>query len=57
MLSVDAGFDECLIEKATRGSDKRMTGEILLVSRLLADEEDLRGARSFAEDRLCRPRP
>jgi hypothetical protein len=54
---VDICLDQSLVEKAARGSHERMPGEVLLVTRLLADEEDLRRARTLAEHGLCRARP
>jgi hypothetical protein len=43
---------ERLVEQAARGTDERMTGQVLLVPGLLADQDDPRGRIALAEDRL-----
>ena len=49
---VDPGLFERRVEQLTGGADERASGEILLVARLLADEEDAGVERAFAEHRL-----
>src|SRR5439155_3820037 len=51
---VDPGFLQRSVEDAARRADERPPGEILLVARLLADEQDLRVERPLAEHRLRR---
>src|SRR5262249_47489882 len=52
LVAVDAGFVECLVEHASRGTDKRMTCGVFLVTRLLTDEHHLRTNGTFTEHRL-----
>jgi len=42
------------VEQLPRWADKRPSSQILLVSRLFTDEDDLRVERPFAEHRLRR---
>ncbi len=55
--AVEAGFRQRAIEKLARRPDERAAGEIFLVARLFADEQNRRGARPFAENGLRRRRP
>jgi hypothetical protein len=52
-FAIDACLLERAIEQLSCRSDERMTGEILRVARLLADEHQASTSRAFAEDRLC----
>ena len=51
-VAVDPRGRERLIEHAPGGADERLAGDVLLVTRLLADEDDLRGPTALAEHRL-----
>src|SRR5688572_4999677 len=54
-FAIDPGFDQRLVEKAPRGTDKRMARQILFITRLLADKHDARQTNAaFAEYRLRR---
>src|SRR5438045_3579111 len=50
--AIDPRLLERAIEQLAGGADERMTGEILLVARLLADQHDARAFRPFAEHGL-----
>src|SRR3546814_6642609 len=47
--AVDAGVRERLVEDAAGGPDEGTAGQILLIPRLLADEQDARVERPLAE--------
>ena len=49
---IDAGVLERTVEQFSGGADEGMAGDVLGVSRLLADEHDARALRSFAKYRL-----
>src|SRR5262249_53444396 len=51
-FAIEAGLDERAIEHFARGPHERRPAQILLVTRLLADEHDARVGRATAEDRL-----
>ena len=51
-MPVDAGLVEDLVEHLAGRPDERLAGNILLVAGLLADEDDLRILRPFAEHGL-----
>src|SRR5215469_1454644 len=53
LLAVDPRLDKAAVEKLSGGSDKRMTGEIFGIPRLLPDQHDAGRLRPFAEDGLC----
>ena len=55
--AIDAGLLERLVQKKPGGSHERAAGEILAISRLLADQHDLRVGRSLAKHRLGRIPP
>src|SRR5207249_3683129 len=57
LLTVDPGFCERPVEDLAGRTDKRVTGEVLLVARLLTDQHHSRVGRSLAEDSLGRPLP
>jgi hypothetical protein len=46
------GFAECLVQKFSRRSHKRMTNPVFLISRLLANQDDRSMSRSFSKDGL-----
>ena len=50
--SLDPGVRQHLIEKPSGWPDKRLSGEIFFVARLLADQHEGRVARAFAGHRL-----
>ena len=50
--AVDAGFLQRSVEQTAGGADEWMAGPVLLITRLLADEDDTRGGWAFAEDHL-----
>ena len=50
--AVDPRLRERLVEDPAGGPHERPAREILLVTGLFADEDDLRPCRAFAEDRL-----
>ena len=50
----NAGLLECLVQQCAGGADKGRSLPIFLVTRLLADEHDVRGARARAEHNLRR---
>ncbi len=50
--AVDPGLGQSRVEHLSGRSDKWTSGEILLVARLLADKEDWRIERAFAEHGL-----
>src|SRR4051794_2917812 len=52
VAAIDARFFERAIEQLAGGPDERLSGEIFLVAGLLAEEQQLRAFRSFAEDGL-----
>jgi hypothetical protein len=52
LTAIDAGFLECFVEHAAGGPDERMTGDVFLVTGLLADEHYLRRCRAFTEHGL-----
>src|SRR6185312_3118764 len=52
--AVDAGLLQRPVENLPGGADERMAGKILLIARLLADEEDRGARRALAEDGLGR---
>ncbi|AUW46788.1 hypothetical protein CUJ84_pRLN2000244 (plasmid) [Rhizobium leguminosarum] len=51
-LSVEIGLFQAAIEQLAGGTDKGPAAQILLIARLLADENDLGFHRTFAEDDL-----
>src|SRR4051812_27897833 len=51
-LAGDAGVGERLVEQRAGRSDERLTLPVLLIARLLADEQDLGVARALPEDDL-----
>ncbi|EOD69233.1 uracil-DNA glycosylase [Amycolatopsis vancoresmycina DSM 44592] len=48
----EAGFREGAVQELPGWPDERLAREVLLVTRLLADDEDLRAGRPFAEHGL-----
>ena len=50
--AVDPGGRQPLVEDAPGRADEGLTGEVLLVAGLLADEDDLRALQPLAEHRL-----
>jgi catecholate siderophore receptor len=52
LRAVDAGLLKKSVEQLPRRADERAPGEVFLIARLLADEDDLRVERPFAEHRL-----
>ena len=52
VVAVDADFLQRLVQHATRGPDERLTGAVLLVAGLLADEHHVGLLQAFAENRL-----
>ncbi len=54
---LDAGILQRPIEQLPRRADKRMSGQVFFVARLLADEHHLRARGPFAKDRLRRMFP
>src|SRR3954453_6850376 len=52
VVAIDLGFLERAIEQLAGWPDERLSGEILLVAWLLAQEQQLRPLRTFAEDGL-----
>src|ERR1044071_6829288 len=54
LVARDAGFSKRLVEHSTRRSDERMSLQVFHVAGLLADENDIRAFRAFAENRLGR---
>src|SRR5262249_11451034 len=59
-VDVDAGkarLPERAVEHFARGSDERRALEVLLIARLLSDEDSARGGRPFSENGLCRVAP
>jgi len=50
--AIDAGLLERLVQKKPGGSHERAAGEILAISRLLADQHEGGAARAFAGHRL-----
>ena len=51
-LALEARRVEGLVEHPARGADERFAAPVLLVARLLADEQDRRLRRTFPEHRL-----
>jgi hypothetical protein len=49
---VDAGRLHRAVEQPARRPDERLTGQVLTIARLLANEHQPRVARAIAEDRL-----
>ena len=54
VVAQDAGFSKSFVEHFTGRSDERMSLPVFHVARLLADEDDTRMFRAFAENRLGR---
>src|SRR5690606_15859753 len=54
LLAVDANFLEDRVEELACGTDEGLSGEILAITGLLADEDDARVLRPFAEHCLRR---
>jgi hypothetical protein len=52
LVAIDAGIIQRAVEHLARRPDKGMTGEVLLVTGLFADQHHLRMCRSFAEHGL-----
>src|SRR6185312_13791845 len=52
--AIDSGFTESVVEDAAGGTDEGMSGEVLEVAGLLADQHQRGGRRTFAEDGLSR---
>src|SRR5205823_2679320 len=52
LRTIDAGGLERAIEELPGGTDERPADEVLVVARLLADEDDLGMGAALAEDRL-----
>src|SRR5581483_4997947 len=50
----DADLDQGIVEQFSCGTDEGMTAQVLAVAGLLADHEDARRLRAFAEHGLCR---
>lgn len=50
--TIDAGIGKCAVEQFSSRADEWPAVAVFLISRLLAEKDDLRGGRSFAEDRL-----
>lgn len=50
--AIDSGFGEGAIEEFASGADEGLTGEVLFVAGLFADEEDAGALGAFAEDGL-----
>jgi hypothetical protein len=51
-VAVDPGFREDGVEELSCRADEGLAGDVLLVAGLLADEDDARLLRAFAEDGL-----
>jgi hypothetical protein len=51
-VAIDARLLEGAAEQLARGTDERMTGNILGITGLLADEHDFRFLRALAKHRL-----
>lgn len=51
-LAVNACFRKRLIQEVAGGPDKRFAFQILLIARLFADKNNLRGRQAFAEHGL-----
>ena len=51
---VDPGLLQRAIQQLPRRTDKRVCGDILLVARLFADEDDVRSFRPLAENKVGR---
>jgi hypothetical protein len=47
--SIDAGLGEAAVEQLSRGSDKRVTGNVLRITRLLADQHNERPVGALTE--------
>src|ERR1700756_1294041 len=56
-LAVDAGLDQGAVEHLPRRSHERLSGQVLLVAGLLADQERLRIGWTFSEYGLGRVLP
>jgi hypothetical protein len=56
-VAIDARGCERFVEHAPGGPDEGLADDVLFVTRLLADQDDLRGRPSLAEDRLGRVLP
>src|SRR3954468_10691917 len=52
LLPIDPSFDKAFIEQLACGAHERLSGEVLVIARLFADEYDLRFRPALAEDRL-----
>jgi hypothetical protein len=50
--SIDSGFGEATVEQLSRRADKRVTGKVLRVPRLFADQHHQRPLRTLTEYRL-----
>ena len=48
----NADFSQRLVQDLPCGTDKRFPGQVFLIARLFADEQERRMEASFAEDRL-----
>ncbi len=55
--SFESRFFQCLVEQLASGTNKRMTGTVLLIAGLFADKHDPRFCRTFSEDGLRRSLP
>ena len=51
-LAIDARLFERAIEQPAGGTHERPPGSVLLIARLLAEEDGARGVQAFAEDGL-----
>ena len=51
-LAIDARLDQCLVEQASGGSDKRMALEVLFIAGLLADHHYAGVSRAFTKNGL-----
>ena len=49
---VETRIANCLVQDATRGTHKRMTGEVFIISGLFTDHHQFRRLRSFARHDL-----
>jgi hypothetical protein len=56
LLAVDPSDAKAFVEQAPRRTHERMAGEVFLVARLLAHDEDARARIAFTENGLGGPR-
>jgi len=57
LLTIDASFNQRLVEKRACRADKGFAFEVFLIARLLAHEHHLRMTRPFAKHRLRSAQP